>query len=110
MSSTEEYPDVISQLFNQGEDGADSMPMQFTGFISSFSEDFLGANRQTKKYCGPVSKIAMGKHLSLSTGVFNSQGDLQHMHRRGRFQNAVISGPWEHSSYTSASTNLPDGY
>lgn len=57
-----------------GKDGADSRSRkQFISFISSFSEDFLGADRQIKRHYGLIWAIRqndmMDEQLSLSTGV-----------------------------------------
>lgn len=67
-----------------GKDGADSMSRKlFINFSSSFSENFLGADRQIKRPCGLIWTIQqndmMDEHLSLSTGVFGNGGDLQHI-------------------------------
>lgn len=66
---------MSSRVFSTpGKDGADSTSRkQFISFIASFSEDFLGADRQIKRPYGLIWALrqndTMDEQLSLSAGV-----------------------------------------
>lgn len=70
---------VTLYLFNQGKDGADSMPgKELTNFLATCSEGFLEADKKIKMHCGLVragqQNKVMGKHLFLSTRTFQWLG------------------------------------